>query len=178
MTGDIFKKSWPSDISWYQNIYYHTTFTTQTVSQRFDACLNTLRTVSARMAGTYKNVEYVFHCIWTHSVQNGRLFADDIFKYIFLNEKFLRILIRISLTFVPGGQIDNNSASVSVMAWHRTGDKPLPESMVLSSPTHICGTRGRWVNTTTSLMRRLLWRFVFCWGDIEDWDHCHPAALR
>ena len=30
---------------------------------------------------------------------------------------------------VPKGQIDNKPALVQVMAWHRTGDKPLPESM-------------------------------------------------
>ena len=36
-------------------------------------------------------------------------FADDIFKCIFTNEK-LRILIRISLEFVPKGPLDNNPA--------------------------------------------------------------------
>ena len=49
--------------------------------------------------------------------QNGRHFADDIFKCIFMNEYF-SILIRISLKFVPKGPIDN----MSVMAWCRTGD--------------------------------------------------------
>ena len=43
--------------------------------------------------------------------QNGRHFADDIFKRIFFNEKF-RILIKISLKFVPKGSIDNNPALV------------------------------------------------------------------
>ena len=52
--------------------------------------------------------------------------ADDIFKCIFINEKFC-ILIRISLKFVPRGPIDNRPALVQVMAWHQTGDKPLPE---------------------------------------------------
>ena len=39
--------------------------------------------------------------------------------------------IKISLKFVPKGPIDNKSAlvQVMVMAWHRTGDKPLPEPM-------------------------------------------------
>ena len=44
-------------------------------------------------------------------------------------EKFC-ILILISLKFVPKGQIDNNTALVQVMAWHRSGDKPLYEPMV------------------------------------------------
>ena len=37
--------------------------------------------------------------------------ADDIFKCIFMNEKFC-ILIKISLKFVPKGPIDNNPALV------------------------------------------------------------------
>ena len=46
--------------------------------------------------------------------KNGRHFADDIFKCIFVNEKFC-ILITISLKFVPKGPIDNNIA----LAWRR-----------------------------------------------------------
>ena len=46
-------------------------------------------------------------------------FSDDILKCIFMNEK-LRILIQISLKFVPKGPIDNNSALVQVMAWRRS----------------------------------------------------------
>ena len=38
--------------------------------------------------------------------QNGRRFPDDIFKYIFLNENVL-LSIKISLKFVPKGQINN-----------------------------------------------------------------------
>ena len=47
--------------------------------------------------------------------QNGRHFADDIFKCIFMNEKFC-IFIRISLKFVPKGPIDNRPALVQIMA--------------------------------------------------------------
>ena len=43
--------------------------------------------------------------------QNGRHFADDIFKRIFLNEK-VRILITISLRFVLKGLNDNNPTLV------------------------------------------------------------------
>ena len=57
------------------------------------------------------------------------ILADDIFKCIFLNEN-VRISIKISLKFVPEGPIDNKSALVQVMAWRRTGDKPLPELML------------------------------------------------
>ena len=41
--------------------------------------------------------------------QNGRHFADDIFRCIFVNEFFF-ILITISLKFVRKGPIDNNPA--------------------------------------------------------------------
>ena len=55
--------------------------------------------------------------------------ADNIFKWIFLNEND-RISIQISLKFVPRSPIDNNPALVQVMAWHLSGAKPLPESMM------------------------------------------------
>ena len=43
--------------------------------------------------------------------QNGRQFADDIFRCNFVNEKFC-ILIKISLKFVPEGPIDKSPALV------------------------------------------------------------------
>ena len=43
--------------------------------------------------------------------QNGRDFADDILKCIFMNEKFC-ISIQISLKFVTKGLIDNIQALV------------------------------------------------------------------
>ena len=81
--------------------------------------------------------------------QNGRLFADDTFKCIFLNEN-VRILIKISLRFVPKGPINNIPALVQIMAWRRPGDKPLSEPMIVNLPTHICVTRPQWVKLTTS----------------------------
>ena len=55
--------------------------------------------------------------------------ADDIFNCILMNEND-RILIQISLKYVPRSPIDNKPAVVQVMAWRRTGDKPLPEAMM------------------------------------------------
>ena len=49
----------------------------------------------------------------------GAILEDDIFKRIFLNEKF-----------VPKSPIDNKPALVQVMAWCQTGDKPLTEPMI------------------------------------------------
>ena len=76
---------------------------------------------------------------------NGRHLADDIFKCIFLNEN-VWIPIKISLTFVPKGRINNIPSLVQIMAWRRPGDKPLSEPLMVSLPTHICVTRPQWVN--------------------------------
>ena len=78
--------------------------------------------------------------------QNGRHFADDTFKPIFLNEN-IRISIKISLKFVPKVPINNNSALVQIMAWRRPGDKLLSEPMMVCLLTHICVARPQWVNT-------------------------------
>ena len=59
---------------------------------------------------------------WTH-------FADDILKYILLAIN-LGILIEISQMFLPKCPIDIKLALFQVMAWHITGDKPLPEPMI------------------------------------------------
>ena len=76
--------------------------------------------------------------------QNGRLFPDDIFKWIFWNEN-IWISLRISLKFVPRVRIDNIPALVQIMAWRRPGDKLLSEPMMVSLLTHICVTRPQWV---------------------------------
>ena len=55
--------------------------------------------------------------------------ADENFKCIFFNGHD-RIPIIISLKFVPSCPKDNKSALVQVIAWRRTGDKPLREPML------------------------------------------------
>ena len=81
--------------------------------------------------------------------QNGRHFADDIFKCIFLNEN-VWIPIKNSLKFVPQGPINNIPALVQIMAWRRSGDKPLSGPMMVRLPTHICVTRPQWVKRQIS----------------------------
>ena len=56
-------------------------------------------------------------------------FAAEIFKRIVLKEN-IRISIKISLKFVPTVSNDNKSALVQVMAWRRTGGRPLSELML------------------------------------------------
>ena len=61
--------------------------------------------------------------------QNRRHFADNVFKCNFLNEN-VWIPIKISLKFVPKGPINNIPALVQIVAWRRTGNKPLSEPMM------------------------------------------------
>ena len=81
--------------------------------------------------------------------QNGRYFADDIFKCIFLNEN-VWIVVKISLKFVPKGPINNIPALVQIMAWGRPGDMPLSEPRMISLPTHRCVTGPQWVKVMPS----------------------------
>ena len=90
------------------------------------------------------------YCLGTNFIntlrprQTGRLFANDTFKRIFLNEN-IGISTRNLLKSVPTGLIDNISALVLIMAWRRPGDKPLSEPMLVKSLTHICITGPQWV---------------------------------
>ena len=76
--------------------------------------------------------------------QNGRHFVNFSSKFI-LSNKSISTSINISLNFVPGGQINNISAVVQIMAWHRPGDKPLSEKKMINLLTHRCVTRPQWV---------------------------------
>ena len=90
--------------------------------------------------------DYYLHILNTlRPRQNGRHFADNTFKYIFLNENVI-ISAKISLTFGPKGPINDSPALVQIMGWRRPGDKPLSESMMVRLPTHICVSRPQWVN--------------------------------
>ena len=92
--------------------------------------------------------------------QNGCHFAENIFKYIFLNDNAW-ISIKISLKFVPKGPINNIPAFVQIMAWCRPGDKPLSEPMMIRLLTHICVTRPQWVK---SWFTHILWKIWISFG--------------
>ena len=76
--------------------------------------------------------------------QNCHHFTVDIFKCIFLNEN-VWISQKIWVKFVTKVQIKNIPALVQIMAWHRQGDKPLSEPMMVSLLMYICVTRLQWV---------------------------------
>ena len=79
-------------------------------------------------------------------IQDGRHLPDDIFKCIFFSEN-------VSINNIP--------ALVQIMVWRRPGDKPLSEPMMVSSPTHRCVTRPRWVNAI-EIKSDLTWSVVNC----------------
>ena len=60
------------------------------------------------------------------------ILADDIFKCIYLNEND-KIPVQNTLKFVSRGPIDNKPVLVQVLAWRRTGTKPLHEPMLTQS---------------------------------------------
>ena len=116
---------------------------------------NRIQQSSSNRGTLYTSVSSLKHCCTLLMVtggavntlrprQNGRHFADDIFKCIFLN-KDAWITLKISLKFVPKVPINNIPALVQIMAWRRPGDKPLSQPMMVSLLTHICVTRPQWV---------------------------------
>ena len=69
---------------------------------------------------------------------NGFCFADDISNAF----SWIKIaLITISLKYEPRGPIGIKPAYIQIMTWHRTGDKPLSESIAPNLLTHICVSR-------------------------------------
>ena len=62
--------------------------------------------------------------------QNSRHFAEDSFKFIFLDENCC-ILIQILLKFVPKGPFNSKPTSVHQMARRRAGDKLLFKTMFI-----------------------------------------------
>ena len=62
--------------------------------------------------------------------QNGHHFAGDIFKCIFL-KKNVWIFIQMSLKLIPKSLIANKLSFVQIMAWRRSGAKPLSEPMLV-----------------------------------------------
>ena len=80
--------------------------------------------------------------------KKGRHFTDNISKRIFFNEN-VWILIKISLKCVPKGSINKIPALFQIMAWHRPGNKPLSEAMLVSLLMHKCVTRPQWVKASS-----------------------------
>ena len=104
--------------------------------------------------------------------RNEQHYADDIFKRIFFNED-VWISIKISLKFVPKVPITNIPSLVQIMAWHRSGDKPLSEPMIASLLTYICVTRPQWVKH--SFVERVIRWYIYIFHML--WISCWHIFL-
>ena len=60
--------------------------------------------------------------------------------------KMLEFWLKFHWNLFHRGPINNIPALVQIMAWRHSGDKRLSETMMVSSPMHICVTRPQWVN--------------------------------
>ena len=78
----------------------------------------------------------------THWENRGRM--SSFHRRHFQMQKF-------SLKFVRIGSIKNTPALVQIVAWRRTGDKPLFESMAAYLGTQICFTLPQWVKYSPNL---------------------------
>ena len=99
-------------------------------------------------------MKYYIHINSLRPRRNRRHFTD-IFKCIIWNEN-VSSLIKISLKFIPKGPINSIPALLQIMAWHRQGDKPLSEPMMIIILTHICVTRPQWVNINPGNKRLII----------------------
>ena len=146
-----------------------------TICERFPLTQKqlTCRSYYTRPLVVRKSTLSVFHhkAIWVHSCfinslrprHDGRHFADDTFNRIFVNEN-VRILIKISLKFVPKVPINNIPALVQIMAWHRPGGKPEPRMESLL--THICVTRPQWVKPSSSNLKHIFSMILVNWVEV------------
>ena len=105
------------------------------------------------------------HIIWWFNTlrprQNGRRFAGDIFTCILLNEN-VWISIKILLKFVLKSPINNVPELVQIKAWHRPGDKPLSEPMMVDLLVHVCVTLPQWVKKKCNSFAKALELCRFC----------------
>ena len=86
----------------------------------------------------------------THITHWGRDKINAISQTTFSNAfswmKMYEFHLRFDRIFFPKVPINNIPAMVQIMAWRRSGDKPLFEPMMFNLLTHICVTRPQWVN--------------------------------
>ena len=92
--------------------------------------------------------------LWRIGMQSGRFYADDTFKRILVSEN-------LSPKFVPKRPIKNKPELIEIMAWHRTGNRPLYEQ-IITQFTNGCVTKLQWINIAkyNKIECNLIW-FVF-----------------
>ena len=101
-------------------------------------------------------------CTYTSSDFKGLLthWGQDtmaaIFQMTFSNAlswmKMYKFRVRFHWNLFPRVGLTIFRALVQIMAWRRSGDKPLSEPVLVSLLTHICVTRPQWVNAWSSIV--------------------------
>ena len=81
--------------------------------------------------------------------------------YKFLLIFHWRLFTRVQLTIIP--------ASVQIMTWRLSGDKPFSEPMVFSLLTDICVSLPQWVNELRTPSRRNGFVCMTTLQGLEDW---------
>ena len=90
---------------------------------------------------TFKCEMWVYELLIQYCKLHSRHFQMRFLEWNYTNE----ISITISLKFVANGPINNIPPLVKIV-WHRPGDKPLSEPILVSLLMHLCVTRPQWVN--------------------------------
>ena len=95
--------------------------------QKYISC-SAKRQFKPRVMGT--TMQYILQRV-CNTLRPPKLsqFCKRHFDFIFFHDNYCTVIIS-SLKCVPEGPIKNKQASVRIMAWHRTGNKPIYESMV------------------------------------------------
>ena len=81
--------------------------------------------LSTKQLNTHSSDEYLTHLPLDKIAAISQMTVSNAIPW-----KAYSILIEISLTFVLYGSIDNKPVLVKIMAWRRTGNRPLSEPML------------------------------------------------
>ena len=71
--------------------------------------------------------------------------SQTTFSNAFSSMKMFEFRLKFHWSLFPRVPINNIPALVQILAWRRSGDKPLSEPMMVSLPMHIRVTRPQWV---------------------------------
>ena len=88
-----------------------------------------------------KRPQALAHWGWDKIVAISQTTISGAFSWMKMYEFRFRFHLSLFMRF----ELTNIPALVQIMAWHRPGDKPLFEPMMVSLLMHICVTRPQWV---------------------------------
>ena len=93
-------------------------------------------------------IESVSTTVWKNLWKKSHtLSSQTTFSNAFLRMQYLVFCFEFHWEFVLQGPFDTKSALAQVMAWHRRGDKPLPEQMFAEFTDAYMGYWWRWVKS-------------------------------